>query len=127
MAETLGVSEKVTLFRQEGSVTYRIPALLYLSSESTFLAFAEERTSPQDEHARFLVMRRGQKEGLSVKWGPLQILETAVLPEYRTMNPCPVYDAKEGTIFLFFICVLDHITNTYQIWTSKNVTRLGYI
>ncbi|XP_070800215.1 sialidase-3-like [Pituophis catenifer annectens] len=127
MAEFSGVSEKVTLFRQEGGLTYRIPALLYLSSESTFLAFAEERTSPLDEDAKFLVMRRGQKEGLSVKWGPLQILETAVLPKYRTMNPCPVYNAKEGTIFLFFICVLDHITNTHQIWTSKNVTRLGYI
>ncbi|XP_058041690.1 sialidase-3-like [Ahaetulla prasina] len=127
MAETLGVSEKMTVFRQEGSVTYRIPALLYLSSESTFLAFAEERTSPRDEHAKFLVMRRGQKEGLSVKWGPLQTLETAVLPKYRTMNPCPVYDAKEDTIFLFFICVLDHITNRHQIWRSENVTRLGYI
>uniref|UniRef100_A0A8C6XF71 exo-alpha-sialidase n=1 Tax=Naja naja TaxID=35670 RepID=A0A8C6XF71_NAJNA len=117
MAETLGVSEKVTVFRQEGDLTYRIPALLYLSSESTFLAFAEERSLPLDQYTKFLVMRRGQKEGLS----------TAILPKYRTMNPCPVYDAKEGTIFLFFICVLDHITNGQQIWNSKNAARLGYI
>ncbi|XP_070799784.1 sialidase-3-like [Pituophis catenifer annectens] len=38
-----------------------------------------------------------------------------------------VYDAKEGTIFLFFICVLNHISNKHQIRMSKNVTRLGYI
>ncbi|XP_070800216.1 sialidase-3-like [Pituophis catenifer annectens] len=127
MAETSGVSEKVTLFRQEGGLTYRIPALLYLSSESTFLAFAEERISPQDEHAKFLVMRRGQKEGLSVKWGPLQTLETAVLPEYRTMSPCPVYDAKKGTIFLFFICVEANVSEWSQINMGRNAARLGYI
>ncbi|XP_070605531.1 sialidase-3-like [Erythrolamprus reginae] len=121
------VSEKVAVFRQVGYLTYRIPALLFLPSESTFLAFAEERSTPRDEYAKFLVMRRGRKEGLSVKWGPLQTLETAVLPKYRTMNPCPVYDAKEGTIFLFFICVLDHITNRHQIWRSKNAVRLGYV
>ncbi|XP_026548879.1 sialidase-3-like isoform X2 [Notechis scutatus] len=127
MAETLGVSEKVTVFRQEGDLTYRIPALLYLPPESTFLAFAEERSLPRDEFAKFLVMRRGRKEGLSVKWGPLETLETAILPKYRTMNPCPVYDAKEGTVFLFFICVLDHITNRQQIRRSKNAARLGCI
>uniref|UniRef100_A0A8C5RUY7 exo-alpha-sialidase n=1 Tax=Laticauda laticaudata TaxID=8630 RepID=A0A8C5RUY7_LATLA len=127
MAETLGVSEKVTVFGQEGDLTYRIPALLYLSSESTFLAFAEERSSPRDEHAKFLVMRRGRKEGLLVKWGPLQTLETAVLSNYRTMNPCPVYDAKEGTIFLFFICVKANVSEQHQIKTGRNAARLGYI
>ncbi|XP_032075079.1 sialidase-3-like [Thamnophis elegans] len=127
MAETLGVSEKVTLFRQEGAVTYRIPALLYLPSESTFLAFAELRTSVEDQYAKELVMRRGQKEGLSVKWGSLKTLDTAALPKYRTMNPCPVYDAKTGTVFLFFVCIFDHITIAHQIWRGKNVSRLGYI
>ncbi|XP_013930001.1 PREDICTED: sialidase-3-like [Thamnophis sirtalis] len=127
MAETLGVSERVTLFRQERDVTYRIPALLYLPSESTFLAFAELRTSVEDQYAKELVMRRGQKEGLSVKWGPLQTLETAVLPKYRTMNPCPVYDAKESTIFLFFICVEANVSEQYQIRTGRNAAKLGYI
>ncbi|KAK9402649.1 sialidase-3-like [Crotalus adamanteus] len=127
MAETLGVSEKVILFRQEGDITYRIPALLYLSSESIFLAFAEERSSHWDVHAKFLVMRCGQKKGLSVKWGPLQTLETTVISEYRTMNPCPVYDAKEGTIFLFFICVKADVSEQYQIKTGKNAARLAYI
>ncbi|XP_061441682.1 uncharacterized protein LOC133364836 [Rhineura floridana] len=72
-------SGKVALFSQKkrGGLTYRIPALLYLPSESTFLAFAEERSSPRDEDAKFLVMRRGQKEGTSVQWGPQETLMMA--------------------------------------------------
>uniref|UniRef100_A0A8D2KVM2 Uncharacterized protein n=1 Tax=Varanus komodoensis TaxID=61221 RepID=A0A8D2KVM2_VARKO len=69
MARAQAGSGKVTLFQQKtpGGLTYRIPALLYLPSESTFLAFAEERSTPRDEDAKFLVMRRGQKEGMSVQ------------------------------------------------------------
>ncbi|XP_007435403.1 sialidase-3-like [Python bivittatus] len=127
MAEAPVGSEKVTVFRQKGSVTYRIPALLYLPLESTFLAFAEERSSPRDEDAKFLVMRRGQREGTSVKWSPQELLSTASLPKYRTMNPCPIYEVMNSTVFLFFICVLDHITTQQQILTSRNAARLGYI
>ncbi|XP_060622967.2 sialidase-3-like [Anolis sagrei] len=129
MAEAPGGSGKVTLFSQKkrGGLTYRIPALLYLPYESTFLAFAEERSSPRDEDAKFLVMRRGKKEGTSVKWGPLESLETAVLPKHRTMNPCPVYDKKNGAVFLFFICVETYITELYQIRTGRNAARLCYI
>uniref|UniRef100_A0A8D2JCP9 Uncharacterized protein n=1 Tax=Varanus komodoensis TaxID=61221 RepID=A0A8D2JCP9_VARKO len=70
MARAQAGSGKVTLFQQKtpGGLTYRIPALLYLPSESTFLAFAEERSTPRDEDAKFLVMRRGQKEGMSVQF-----------------------------------------------------------
>uniref|UniRef100_A0A8D0BJH0 exo-alpha-sialidase n=1 Tax=Salvator merianae TaxID=96440 RepID=A0A8D0BJH0_SALMN len=129
MVESQVGFEKVTLFRQEapGGLTYRIPALLYLPSESAFLAFAEERSSPRDEDAKFLVMRRGQKEGTSVKWGPQETLMMATLPKYRTMNPCPVYEEQSGTVFLFFICVLDHITAQHQLITGKNAVRFCYI
>ncbi|XP_070605530.1 sialidase-3-like [Erythrolamprus reginae] len=54
-------------------------------------------------------------------------METAVLPKYRTMNPCPVYDVKEGTIFLFFICVEANVSELYQIKTGRNAARLGYV
>ncbi|KAM6447735.1 sialidase-3 isoform 2-T3 [Liasis olivaceus] len=127
MAEAPVGSGKVTLFRQKGGVTYRIPALLYLPSESTFLAFAEKRSSPRDEHAEFLVMRRGQREGTSVKWSPQESLETAMLPNHRTMNPCPVYDKKSGLVFLFFICVKANISEQHQLRTGRNAARLGYI
>ncbi|XP_061485632.1 sialidase-3-like isoform X2 [Rhineura floridana] len=122
-------SGKVALFSQKkhGGLTYRIPALLYLPSESTFLAFAEERSSPRDEDAKFLVMRRGQKEGTSVQWGPQETLMMATLPEHRTINPCPVYEEKSGTVFLFFICVLDHVTEEQQIVMGRNAVRLCYV
>ncbi|KAJ6664770.1 hypothetical protein lerEdw1_005742 [Lerista edwardsae] len=122
-------SGKVALFRQEkrGGRTYRIPALLYLPSEATFLAFAEERSSPKDDHAEFLVLRRGRKEGTSVQWGPQEALMTATLPDHRTMNPCPVYERTSGTIFLFFICVKTHISEWHQIRTGRNAARLCHV
>ncbi|KAH0625288.1 hypothetical protein JD844_033753 [Phrynosoma platyrhinos] len=129
MAEAPSGSGRVTLFsqKQRGGLTYRIPALIYLPYESTFLAFAEERSSPRDEDAKFLVMKRGKKEGTSVQWGPLESLETAALPSHRTMNPCPVYDKKNGTIFLFFICVQTYITEWHQIRTGRNAAKLCYV
>ncbi|XP_054830467.1 sialidase-3-like [Eublepharis macularius] len=130
MAKTqVGSSAKETLFRQEapGGITYRIPALLFLPDKSLFLAFAEKRSSPRDEHARFLVMRRGQKEGKSIQWGPQVSLKTARLPGHRTMNPCPVYEKESGRVFLFFICVRSNTTTWHQIITGKNAARLCYI
>uniref|UniRef100_A0A8D0HGJ6 exo-alpha-sialidase n=1 Tax=Sphenodon punctatus TaxID=8508 RepID=A0A8D0HGJ6_SPHPU len=129
MAEALLLSEKVTLFRQEapGGITYRIPALLYLPKETTFLAFAEKRSSAKDTDAEYLVLRRGRKDGASVQWEPLEALSSATLPGHRTMNPCPVYEAETGTIFLFFICVERHVTEGHQILTGRNAARLCYV
>ncbi|XP_070605528.1 sialidase-3-like [Erythrolamprus reginae] len=127
MAEAPGDPAKTILFHRNREVTYRIPALIYRPAETTFLAFAEERSSPRDEHAKGLVMRRGMKEGLSVKWGPFTHLMTAGLPNHRTMNPCPLYDQKNDVIFLFFICVEDGISEQYQLRTGRNAARLGYI
>lgn len=56
-----------TLFRQAGGVTYRIPALLYVPPDDSFLAFAEKRSSARDEDAKYLVLRRGRRHGSSVK------------------------------------------------------------
>ncbi|XP_061485095.1 sialidase-3-like isoform X2 [Rhineura floridana] len=129
LAEVQLGSGKVALFSQKkrGGLTYRIPALLYLPSESILLAFAEERSSPRDEDAKFLVMRRGQKEGTIVQWGPQESLVTANVPNHRTMNPCPVYERKSGTVFLFFISVQKYITERHQISTGRNSARLCYI
>ncbi|XP_058692000.1 sialidase-3 isoform X2 [Poecile atricapillus] len=56
-----------TLFRQACGVTYRIPALLYVPPDDSFLAFAEKRSSARDEDAKYLVLRRGRRHGSSVK------------------------------------------------------------
>jgi len=50
---------RTALFQQGDGKTYRIPALIYISDGQTFLAFAEERSSPCDSDAKLLVMRRG--------------------------------------------------------------------
>ncbi|NXP77310.1 NEUR3 protein, partial [Ramphastos sulfuratus] len=117
-------SPRQTLFQQGAGVTFRIPALLYLPPDGTFLAFAERRSSPRDEDAKHLVMRRGQRQGDSVQWGPLEDLSSLVLPECRTMNPCPLYDARTGTIFLFCICVEQGKTEAWQLWRSRSAARL---
>lgn len=51
---------RTVLFRKEpNGVTYRVPALLFLSRSRCFLAFCEERLSPSDSEAHLLVMRKG--------------------------------------------------------------------
>ncbi|NWT75759.1 NEUR3 protein, partial [Prunella himalayana] len=115
-----------TLFRQAGGVTYRIPALLYVPPDDSFLAFAEKRSSARDEDAKYLVLRRGRRHGSSVKWGPTEELSALALPGHRTMNPCPLYDATSGTVFLFCICVEQGKTERCQIWSGCSAARLCF-
>ncbi|XP_075402396.1 LOW QUALITY PROTEIN: sialidase-3 [Tenrec ecaudatus] len=116
------------LFQQEeNGVTYRIPALLYVPPARTFLAFAEKRCTARDEDALHLVLRRGSRTGRSVQWGPQTPLMEATLPGHRTMNPCPVWERKSGRVFLFFICVRDHITERHQIVSGRNAARLCFV
>ncbi|NXW34212.1 NEUR3 protein, partial [Phaetusa simplex] len=115
-----------TLFRQASGVTYRIPALLYIPPAATFLAFAEKRSSARDEDAKYLVLRRGHRHGSSVEWDPPEELSALVLPGRRTMNPCPLYDATSGTVFLFCICVKQGKTERCQIWRGCSAARLCY-
>lgn len=61
---------------------------------------------------------------LCFQWLSHQELLSAFLPNHRTMNPCPVYEQSSKTIFLFFVCVLENITEKWQIRTGKNKARL---
>uniref|UniRef100_A0A8B9L430 exo-alpha-sialidase n=3 Tax=Astyanax mexicanus TaxID=7994 RepID=A0A8B9L430_ASTMX len=116
------------LFRKEANgVTYRVPALIFLPRSSCFLAFCEERLSPADSQAHLLVVRKGHFYKNYVEWEDMEVLSTACLKGHRSMNPCPVYDVFTGTLFLFFIAVLGHTTEAYQLITGKNVTRLCYV
>ncbi|KAI1903515.1 hypothetical protein AGOR_G00027990 [Albula goreensis] len=121
--------KKTTVFKQEQTcgITYRIPALMYLKEDQSYLAFAEKRSSPCDSDAKTIVMRKGTRLNEYIKWSPVQELLSAALPGHRTMNPCPVYERKSKTIFLFFICVLGKTTEHYQIATGKNAARLCYV
>ncbi|NXX80180.1 NEUR3 protein, partial [Urocolius indicus] len=120
------VLPRETLFQQAPGVTFRIPALLYIPTAATFLAFAEKRSSARDEDAKYLVLRRGQRHGSSVQWAPLEELSALVLPGCRTMNPCPLYDATSGIIFLFCICVERGKTERHQILRGCNAARLCF-
>ncbi|TRY89059.1 hypothetical protein DNTS_009787 [Danionella cerebrum] len=116
------------LFKKEPSgVTYRIPALIYIPSSRSFLAFCEERLTPSDSQAHLLVMRKGTFYRNYVEWKDMEVLSSARLEGYRSMNPCPVYDEFTNTIFLFFIAVLGHTSESYQLITGKNMTRLCYV
>lgn len=116
------------LFQQEPSgVTYRVPALLYLSRSKTLLAFCEKRLSVSDSKAHQFVMRKGTFNNNHAEWQDMQVLGTAFLPGYRSMNPCPVYDDVTGTVFLFFIAVLGNTSECYQLTTGKNAARLCFI
>ncbi|NXH10193.1 NEUR3 protein, partial [Bucco capensis] len=115
-----------TLFQQGKEVTYRIPALLYVPSATTFLAFAEKRSSARDEDAKYLVLRRGHWQGSSVQWEPMEDLSALVLPGHRTMNPCPLYDATSSTIFLFCICVERGRSERCQLWSGCSAARLCF-
>ncbi|KAJ7426085.1 Sialidase-3 [Willisornis vidua] len=124
---SLAVSPLETLFQQGSGVTYRIPALLYIPRDESFLAFAEKRSSARDEDAKYLVLRRGCQQSSSVKqWGPVEELSALTLPGRRTMNPCPLYDARSGTIFLFCICVEQGKTEQRQIWRRCSAARLCF-
>ncbi len=89
---------KATLFRQgdEGIHTFRIPAIIALSS-GRVLAFCEARRDSQSDSGRIdIVMRAG--DGLS--FGPIR---TVVSGGGNTAgNPCPLQDPATGRLFLMY-------------------------
>ncbi|KAL1774319.1 sialidase-3 [Sigmodon hispidus] len=129
MEEMSSCPDISVLFQQDNlkGVTYRIPALLYIPPIHTFLAFAENRSTHRDEDALYLVFRRGVMKGHYVQWGPRKPLMEATLPGHRTMNPCPVWEQNTGRVYLFFICVRDHVTEHQQIRSGKNAARLCFL
>lgn len=76
------VLQRETVF-QSGAHIYRIPALLYLPQQETLLAFAEERTSKKDEHAKLIVLRRGSYDATTRQVQVRPDGGTATLPGIR--------------------------------------------
>ncbi|XP_013798105.2 sialidase-2 [Apteryx mantelli] len=127
MASLPGLKQE-TLF-QNGTWSYRIPALLYLPRFSTILAFAEEREDVVDEHAKLIAMRRGVYDPTThhVQWSRMETIASAQLKDYRSMNPCPVYDEVSGNLILFFIAVPGKISEQQQLRTKINLVRLCHV
>jgi len=81
----------------EGYHTFRIPSLIR-AHNGNLLAFAEgRRNSASDTGDIDLVMRRSTDNGRS--WGPLELVWSD--DDNTCGNPCPVVDARTGSIWLF--------------------------
>ncbi|XP_062295957.1 sialidase-3-like [Scomber scombrus] len=115
------------------TVVHRIPDLIYLGDDK-ILAFAERRKTTNDASTVALDMRTGKvnrnKESnpeVTIKWSELKPVTKAHLHGCRPMNPCPVYEKNSKTLFLFFICVKDGVSEQWQIEHHTNETHLCYI
>ena len=77
--------------------TYRIPAVI-VTQKGTILAFCEARKqSSSDQSPTDLVLKRSFDNG--VTWQPTRVVVPGKGDE-AIMNPCPVIDGSDGTIFL---------------------------
>ncbi|XP_010775331.1 sialidase-3-like [Notothenia coriiceps] len=120
------VKKKETIFKNE---VYRIPALFYNRDENILMAFAEKRTNENDSSTEALVMKTGKvkKEEMEVtiKWSEQKTLIEK--GSHRPMNPCPLYEKNNKTLFLFFIRVEGECTEQWQIDHNQNKARLCYV
>lgn len=102
--------ETVSVFTagQDGVHTYRIPGVI-VSTKGTILAFCEARKlSIDDGSPTDVVLKRSFDGGRT--WGPMQTLITGGIhylrlpePDVKVeaiMDPCPVVDRTDGTIWL---------------------------
>uniref|UniRef100_A0A8C0Y9W3 Exo-alpha-sialidase n=1 Tax=Cyprinus carpio carpio TaxID=630221 RepID=A0A8C0Y9W3_CYPCA len=91
--------------RKKDRVTYRIPALIYISDNRILLAFAEKwKTADDTDIWNHLALHHLLINGSSAWDSSHELLTSACLPNHRSMNPCPVYERESKTLFLFFIC-----------------------
>lgn len=88
----------------DGYHTYRIPSLL-ISPKGTVLAFAEGRRKGRGDAGDIDVVLRRSTDG-GKTWGPLQVVWDDAANTCG--NPCPVIDAKTGTIHLLLTHNLGH-------------------
>ncbi|XP_071329407.1 sialidase-3-like [Trachinotus anak] len=114
------------------SHVYRIPALFHERESETLLAFAEQRRTAADSTAEKLVMKTGKLREDSpgvktVEWSDFKPVKEAKIEGHRSMNPCPVYEENNKTLFLFFICVEGTVEERWQIQNCTNKARLCYI
>uniref|UniRef100_A0A2K5DZZ8 Neuraminidase 3 n=1 Tax=Aotus nancymaae TaxID=37293 RepID=A0A2K5DZZ8_AOTNA len=104
MGEVTTCSFNSPLFQQEddGGITYRIPALLYIPTTHTFLAFAEKRSTSRDEDALHLVLRRGLRIGHLVQVTPHPRSESGpqfLSTELRVLQDLCLFSSVESSVW----------------------------
>ncbi|XP_073322803.1 sialidase-3-like [Pagrus major] len=127
------IQEERIVFLSKVNEVYRIPSLFYDSDKKIFMAFAEQRSTTDDASTKHLVLKTGtlkkeESTGVrTIEWSELKVVKEAHLDGYRPMNPCPVYEKTSKTLFLFFICVPNCVTESWQRFTGHNEARPCYI
>ena len=102
---------------QDGVHTYRIPSLI-ITKKGTVLAFCEARKeSIADASPTDLVVKRSLDNGRT--WQPMQIVLAGKGVD-AIMNPTPVIDRKDGTIFLLCNTFKGEQLQQILILTSKD-------
>ncbi len=112
---------------QDGYHTYRIPALL-VTAQGSVLAFCEGRKNSSRDHGDVdLIMKRSTDGGRA--WSAHSIVHEEGGDAPITIgNPCPVVDAKTGTIWLPFTrdnkaVFITSSTDDGQTWsTPKDIS-----
>ena len=122
IAEPLLQKKDVFISGLDNHNIYRIPSLL-VSQKGTLLAFSEGRAG-DDGSLTDLVVKRSFDNGLT--WSPMQ----TVLKGHNEawMNPCPVIDHSNGTMFLLCYHVFKsgenkHIGNPFNKSNSVMIVK----
>ncbi|MBN2377514.1 MAG: exo-alpha-sialidase [Sedimentisphaerales bacterium] len=95
-AEPLFQQTEVFISGQDNVNIYRIPGLI-TTQKGTVLAFCEAREGG-DQTPTDMVLKRSFDNGQT--WGPMQIIIKHEGTQ-ALMNPCPLIDQSDGTIYLF--------------------------
>ena len=117
--------EQVPVFvsGQDGYHTYRIPSLL-ITGKGTLLAFCEGRkNSSSDSGDIDLLLKRSTDGGKT--WGKTQVVWD---DEANTCgNPCPVLDARTGTVWLLLTHNLGSDTEERIVNETSKGTRTVWV
>lgn len=117
--------EQQVVFRSgEGDYhTYRIPALI-VTSKGTVLAFCEGRKKGRGDAGNIDVLLKRSTDG-GKTWGRTQVVWDD--GENTCGNPCPVVDAKTGTIWLLLTHNLGADTEAQILAGKSKGTRTVWI
>jgi sialidase-1 len=108
---------------EDGYHTYRIPAVI-ATPKGTVLAFCEGRKAGRGDAGNIdLVLKRSRDGGKT--WGPLQVLWDDAANTCG--NPCPVIDAKSGTIWLLLTHNLGTDTESMIVSGKAKGSRTAWI
>lgn len=117
------VQAPVFVAGEGGYHTYRIPSVI-ATAKGTLLAFCEGRKAGRGDAGDIdLVLKRSTDGGKT--WGPLQVVWDDA--GNTCGNPCPVVDAKTGTVWLLLTHNLGRDTEAMLVGGKSAGTRTVWI